>query len=178
MHLGQSKDAMKGLAAFQANDNIDAVISDVLSNANMFTTGVGGSLLSGIPGTGARDLQENLKTIQADAAFSSLQQMRDNSKTGGALGTVSEKELGLLSAARSALSQSQSEEQFKQNLIRYQKVRRQAINNTAAAYKSDYGVEAPWVNKNPIEPKQDGQIMVDANGNRAMVFPDGSYEEL
>ena len=30
----------------------------------------------------------------------------------------------------------------------------------------------------PIQQKQGGQIMVDANGNRAMVFPDGSFEEL
>jgi hypothetical protein len=26
--------------------------------------------------------------------------------------------------------------------------------------------------------KQGGQIMIDANGNRAMVYPDGSFEEL
>ena len=30
----------------------------------------------------------------------------------------------------------------------------------------------------PIQQKQGGQVMVDANGNRAMVFPDGSFEEL
>ena len=30
----------------------------------------------------------------------------------------------------------------------------------------------------PKQKKQGGQIMVDANGNRAMVFPDGTFEEL
>ena len=29
-----------------------------------------------------------------------------------------------------------------------------------------------------VNQRQDGQIMVDAAGNRAMVFPDGSFKEL
>ena len=37
---------------------------------------------------------------------------------------------------------------------------------------------APQEVEAPVQQKQGGQVMVDANGNRAMVFPDGSFEEL
>ncbi len=141
----QSKQKMKGLSGFQEAANIDNVIDNILNDADKTTTGFMGAIGAMIPGTAARDLQENLKTIEADAAFSSLQQMRENSVTGGALGTVSERELGLLSSAKAALSQSQSPEQFRENLIRYKEVRKQAMLNTALAYEQDFGQKAPWM---------------------------------
>jgi len=122
------------------SENINQVIDEALGQASGWTTGLG-SLTGIIPGTPAADLQANLRTIQADAAFSSLQNMRDRSKTGGALGQVSERELGLLSAARAALEASQSPEQFKRNLERYKKVRATALENTKRAYKEEFGVE-------------------------------------
>ena len=65
--------------------------------------------------------------------------MRDQSKTGGALGQVSERELGLLSAARAALSQRQSGESLVENLKRYRMVRQKALRNVAEAFNQDYG---------------------------------------
>lgn len=122
------------------SDNINSVIDEALGQASGFTVGLG-SLISVIPGSPAADLQANLKTIQADAAFSALQNMRDSSKTGGALGQVSERELALLSSARAALEASQSPEQFKKNLRRYKQVRAKALENTKKAYKQEFGEE-------------------------------------
>lgn len=143
----KTKDVMRGMSGWNDAGNIDEVIEKSLSEAGMGTTGLIGAIGSLIPGTDAHDLKENMKTIEADAAFSTLQNMRDNSKSGGALGQVSERELGLLSAAKAALSTSQSPEQFKENLRRYQMVRRQAMMNTAKAYQEDYGQRAPWLPK-------------------------------
>lgn len=56
-----------------------------------------------IPLTDARSLRGLLKTIEANLAFDRLQKMRDESKTGGALGQVSNIELELLKSSVASL---------------------------------------------------------------------------
>ena len=119
--------------------NIEGTIDKVIVNAGTTTAGLLGSYITGV-WQPAKDLEENLKTIQADAAFGRLQEMRDNSPTGGALGQVSERELALLQNAKVALSQSQNPEQLIENLERYKQIRRDALQNTAEAYRADYEV--------------------------------------
>lgn len=85
---------------------------DRVSNA---TVGIG-SLLARIPGTPARNFQADLDTLKANIAFAELQAMRNASKTGGALGQVSERELGLLESALAGLNQGQSPENMRKNL--------------------------------------------------------------
>ena len=58
----------------------------------------------------AVDLQESLKPIKSSVAFSRLQRMREESKTGGALGNVSNIELDLLSSTLGSLSQRRNPE--------------------------------------------------------------------
>jgi hypothetical protein len=59
-----------------------------------------------------------LKLIQANLGFDELQKMRDASPTGGALGQVSEKELGLLINAQKALEEGMTPEAFALELDR------------------------------------------------------------
>lgn len=59
-----------------------------------------------IPLTGAKELAGYVTTIQATLAFDRLQRMRDESKTGGALGQVSNIELDLLKSSVAALDPS------------------------------------------------------------------------
>ena len=99
----------------QVNDTIDTVKS-VIAQVSGFTTGFAGSLTSGIAGTPAFDLKAKIKTIQAQLGFTQLQQMREASKTGGALGQVSERELDLLISAKNNLNPKQSKEQLLENL--------------------------------------------------------------
>lgn len=129
--------AMAGLAAttMDMNETIDSAISQT----NMLTAGLGGSVTGMIPGSPAADLGATLNTIQADAAFDRLQEMRDASKTGGALGQVSERELALLRDARVALGQEQSPEQLRKNLQNYKRIRNRAIKAVAKDFKSAYG---------------------------------------
>jgi hypothetical protein len=81
-------------------------------------TGIGAGLMSRIPGSAASDVGQLLNTIRAEAAFGRLQQMREASPTGGALGAVTERELALLQASIGSLDQSQSAQQFRDNLNR------------------------------------------------------------
>lgn len=74
------------------------------------------SYLKDLPGTDAQKLANNLKTIQANIGFDKLQAMRDASPTGGALGQVSERELGFLQSVFGSLEQSQSAEELSYNL--------------------------------------------------------------
>lgn len=68
-----------------------------------------------VPTTNAMELATYVTTLQSSLAFDRLQQMRDQSKTGGALGQVSNIELGLLQASVAALNPASSnfEEQLK-----------------------------------------------------------------
>jgi Uma2 family endonuclease len=64
----------------------------------------------------AKDLSATVDTIKANLGFSTLQQMREASPTGGALGAVSERELTLLNSAVTSLDPAQSTEAFRRNL--------------------------------------------------------------
>lgn len=112
----------------QANIYADVVTTDIdrtldaITKSPGQTTGVGGSLLSWIPGSHAYDTSELLKTIRANVGFDRLQEMRKNSPTGGALGPVSDFENQLLQATIGSLSQYQSPEQLRTNLARVKKI--------------------------------------------------------
>lgn len=79
-------------------------------------TGLRGSITSRIPGTGSFDLNAQIKSLQANLGFEELQRMRAASKSGGALGQVSERELELLISAVNAIDPKQSEKQLRKNL--------------------------------------------------------------
>lgn len=72
----------------------------------------------------AADLRNQLSTIQASVAFDALQAMREASPTGGALGAVSDTEMGLLRSAMGALSQDSSPELLRQSLDDIERVMR------------------------------------------------------
>jgi len=112
-------------------------ISRAASKANAWTTGLVGSQLSKIAGTDAYDLNQLLTGIQANLGFDRLQQMRENSPTGGALGNVSERETALLQATWGSLVQSQSKEQFLQNLSRLRQIKAQFVQLKRQAYEAD-----------------------------------------
>lgn len=97
-------------------EKIDEVALDAADNGGLFETGFSGSVAGPFPGTAAYDLRRNIETIDANSAFSRLQQMRDSSPTGGALGQVTERELDLLKSSIANLDPNQSQGQFIQNL--------------------------------------------------------------
>jgi hypothetical protein len=93
-------------------------IRQIIEGSQLPTTGMGGSFLQNIPGTDAYDVSALSTTIRANIGFDRLQQMRESSPTGGALGNVTVQELARLESVLGSLDQSQSEAQFLQNLTR------------------------------------------------------------
>lgn len=92
-------------------------IQEVYQMINPQTAGLVGSQLARVPGTAAYNLKNKLDTIKANIGFNELQQMREASKTGGALGQIAVQELQYLQAVLGSLDQGQSPEQLKQNLL-------------------------------------------------------------
>lgn len=125
-------------SAIDRNSFLDKKLASIESRANGLTTGWTGSLVSAIPGTEAYDLKADVDTLLANAGFDRLQEMRDNSPTGGALGAVSERELALLQASAQNLLNSQSKEQFIKNLASFKEQRTRTIENMHKAYEQDY----------------------------------------
>ncbi len=73
------------------------------------------------PGSNAANADAERTTLLSKSAFAALQDMRNASKTGGALGAIAVQELVMLQNANVALEKSQTEEQYKTNLDRLQK---------------------------------------------------------
>lgn len=113
-------------------DNADRMINVIQESIPMVgynTAGLAGKAT--IWGSEGADLQKNLDTVKANLGFDRLQQMRDASKTGGALGSVAVKELEALQSTVSSLDRTQSPESLRQSLkdIEYYYTRwRKAVN--------------------------------------------------
>jgi len=78
-------------------------------------TGITGALPV-IPGTDRADATAILLNLKSQVGFSVLQELRTQSKTGGALGQVSDKENELLQENLAALDQAQTFKQFQESL--------------------------------------------------------------
>jgi len=102
-------------AAIMGADRIINEVREAKDKVSGFTAGAG-SYLSAIPLTDAKDLSKRLTTIKANLGFDRLQQMRDASPTGGALGQVAVQELVALQSTIASLDQDQSPAQLRQAL--------------------------------------------------------------
>ncbi len=111
---------------------------DMVEGANFPVTGFG-SLAAPLPGTPPHDLSKLLDTVKANAGFDKLQQMREASPTGGALGQVSERENQLLQAAIGNLEQSQSTDQLLFNLRRVGRIYSDIIHGPGNGPRYDQG---------------------------------------
>ncbi len=90
------------IASSKASQKIlEATSKQLKNNINNWTTKYGASL-SSLPGSQARMLKNQLNTLKAHSAFSTLTDLKDS---GGTLGAISEAELVLLEAKLGALDQ-------------------------------------------------------------------------
>lgn len=97
-------------------DTVLANVDRAIGMVNSGTAGLGGAFWNNIPGSNARDLRAVIDSIQSNLGFDKLQKMREQSPTGGALGSVSERELQLLNSSVQSLDPTQSPDQLSQNL--------------------------------------------------------------
>ena len=103
---------------------LNNIAIDADDNAGWFETGTSGQFARGVlPGANAgKDLAGNIQTLNADFAFSALNAMREASKTGGALGQVTERELELLKASTANIDPNLSHDTFLENVERARQV--------------------------------------------------------
>jgi len=130
-------------------ENKESVVSGGIDNLvsmidqggifNLPEAGIVGNVLGSLGvNQQAVDFRNELATIQANIAFDRLQQMRNASKTGGALGAVSERELDLLMNAYGNLNQSTSPDLLRRNLLSIKRIMTK-IENDPVASAAYYG---------------------------------------
>jgi hypothetical protein len=115
----EKQEAAKTMAVNHATK----VIGDVQEATGLvrgMTTGLIGKGQSFVPGTDAFNLNQRLLTIKANLGFDRLQQMRDASPTGGALGQVAVQELNALQATVGSLEIGQDRKELQKNLDKIQ----------------------------------------------------------
>ena len=124
-------------------------------------TGIRGKIPN-VPGTDAANAMAELTTLKTQVGFGALQAMRDASKTGGALGQVSDFENKALQNSLVALDNSQSADEFRKNLKDVMKYAVRAKDNHRKAYNTKYADK-----KEGESAFIDGQVYQDASGNKA-----------
>lgn len=101
---------------------LDNAISSLPDNINNSAAGFWGGMTRSVPGSSAYDLNQTLEPVRAILSFENLQEMRRNSATGGALGSIAVRELELLGNTVRSLDTAQSPSQLAGNI---REVRRQ-----------------------------------------------------
>jgi hypothetical protein len=87
----------------------------------------------------ARGAQEIYNALVATATLDELQKMREASKTGGALGNVSDADIRILRQSIGALGQDQPEEDFKESLKIFESQLKQTRERLVRRYRENYG---------------------------------------
>lgn len=135
--MGQAKAALDNATA-QLDRLQDSAFKIQNNPALGRVTGVQG-MFPNWPGGKAADVQGDIDTLGSQVAYAVLQNMRDMSKTGGAVGQVSNYETQLLQNNLAAVSRLQSQGKYKeamQLLIDYSQSAKKRLKE---AYDADYG---------------------------------------
>lgn len=168
--LGAKAEQRKAAAAGAA-ENVLSAVSDARNLVGINTAGVGSSLAA-IPGTDARDLQSKLETIKANLGFDRLQQMREQSPTGGALGAVAAQELTALQSTVASLDQGQSRAELKKSL---EKIDRHYNNWLKTTQGNAGGASGEW--SGGAKPATSAKTVVKTGmygGRKVVQYSDGS----
>lgn len=100
--------------------------------------------------------QAALDTLKAQIGVQVLQAMREASKTGGAVGQVTEREWPILQNQLAALQQSQTTDQFIKNLATVKETINRAKQRSMDAYKEVYG-DIPGISVPTPRPEKGGK---------------------
>ena len=92
----------------QRFDTVSRVIEKARTLLQDATNAGWGGLLEKLPDSSQKALAEYLQTLKGNVGFAKLQEMRNNSPTGGALGNVSDTEIRLLQSVLGSLDQKNS----------------------------------------------------------------------
>lgn len=127
-------------------------------------TGLVGQAMRNVGGTKAYALKRVIDTLQANLSFDNLKKMREESKTGGALGQITVRELELLAATIASLDPNMERSEFLTSLASV----KSEYDRILAALEQDAKAEIPRLSPTEVAklPKgtrfmtQDGREMV------------------
>ncbi len=149
--LNQDTAALTG--GINSFDRLATAANEALKHPGLAgITGLRGALPN-IPGSDAADAQAKLNTLKSQVGFGVLQDMRNNSKTGGALGAVSDAEGKRLEANLAALENAQSETQMRDSLQKIVDYSAGAKDRLRGAYNLKHGDKAPAGTQTTAAPK-------------------------
>lgn len=120
-------------------DRLSVAAHEVLEHPGLAgVTGLKGTIWNR-PGGDAADAEAKLRTLKSQIGFGVLQKMRNASKTGGAVGSLSDKELIELQNNLAALDTKQSHGQMAASLRKIIEFSDQAKGRAESSYKAKYG---------------------------------------
>jgi len=99
-------------AATTSGDLLLAEVDKAIGLTGMGETGVVGAVMGAVPGTRALNLRRTIETIKANVGFNYLQQMRELSPTGGALGSLAVQEMQSLQSVLGSLDPNMGEREL------------------------------------------------------------------
>jgi hypothetical protein len=114
---------------------------DTVANDPEWTTGAGALLTGWQPGSDAKSVQGFIDTVKANASIDKLQKMREASPTGGALGSVTEREEAMLADTIGKLDPTMKREDFEYNLKRVFNIYRDIIDGLGNGTRYDLGAK-------------------------------------
>jgi hypothetical protein len=118
-------------------------------------SGATGPAMSYVWGSDAYKADNLLKNIMGRSFIATLQEMRENSKTGGAVGSVAVAEMNTLSNIQAAFKGGLGEEELKKQLQQFIDVADRSIKSLPNEYKQTYGYAGEFedvINKRVITP--------------------------
>jgi len=128
-------------------DRLATSANEILQSPGLtHITGIAGKIPN-VPGMAGANTAAKLETLKSQIGFGVLQAMRNASKTGGALGNVSDAEGKRLEANLAALDTAQSTEDFAKGLAKVIEFSNQAKQRLADSYKMHYGAR---LGDNPV----------------------------
>jgi hypothetical protein len=187
----EEKEQKQVMAAGQAKSQANVIATDLdkiiaLTNSGEFSPGLMATAARKVPGTTSYDVEKLLDTVKANVAFNKLQEMRASSPTGGALGAVSDREMGLLQSVLGSLDTSTSKEQFLENVTRLRELQDTIINKGMTPeqitqfetqMRGPRGLLTPTPTPPPNRKIVKKQINRQLNKTR-VTYSDGTVEEL
>jgi hypothetical protein len=102
-------------------------------------TGFGGELISAVPGTEAANAKAIIDKLKNRSFVANLNEMRQASPTGAAVGAVTEREGARFENLVASLSQAQTYAQFRNQLLELDRFIADSLMATKNAFEQDYG---------------------------------------
>lgn len=141
-------------------------------------------MIPNAPGSAAANAEAKLNNLKSQVGFSVLQAMRDASKTGGALGNISDAEGKRLEANLAALDKAQGVDQVRDELRKIVTFTEEAKGRLRNAYNTKHGERtgdsAPAPSAAPAAPQgpQEGATATNKATGQKIIFRGGQWQPM